>query len=101
MTDLNALIGNTPQETDQQDLSNQEAITSLVDNMTLLAGALENLNAKLGKIEEFVHSLHTRAEISERHLSFLLTKDPEVGPKMVEIARKLKEEEAAASTEVN
>jgi len=97
MTDLNALIGNSQPETvaTSDDMSTHEAISGILDTLVKLASAIDTMSNNLNSIDKVVFTLSNRVETAEKHLAYLLTKDPEMGPKMTAIADQLKAQESA------
>jgi ABC-type transporter Mla subunit MlaD len=89
MTDLNALIGNVEAPAEQDDLSTNEVISQMTDNMIHFANALDVLSRQIQAIDAVVNALNHRTDTIEKHMAYLLSKDPVLGPKMAAIADQL------------
>ena len=91
MTDLNALIGNVeaPAAAVEEDLNTNEVISQMTDNMIHFANALDALSRQIQAIDAVVNALNHRTDTIEKHMAYLLSKDPVLGPKMAAIADQL------------
>jgi len=91
--DLDSIIGNQadlapgePQGLSPEEMTADDLFAQVVNTLVTLEGSLANMNIGM-------HAVNERIATLERFVSYLLSKDPEAGPKIKDLA----EEAAKAS----